>query len=105
MSVDTKDLQAFAERADEVAGLLKLLGSRARLMILCKLAELGAASVGELSEAIGLSQSATSQHLAKMRMENIIGFRRDGQTLWYEIEDPRLVRLLDALHGIFCEDI
>ena len=105
MKVDTADLQAFAARAGEVADILKLLGNRARLMILCTLAELGTASVGDLAEAIGLSQSATSQHLAKLRAEDIVSFHRDGQTLWYEVTDPRLGRLLDSLHAIYCEDI
>ena len=43
-----------------------------------------------LAEAVGLSQSALSQHLAKMREEGIVDFRREAQTLWYRIAEPRI---------------
>ena len=71
-------------------------------MILCKLVEWGEANVSTLAEAVGLSQSALSQHLAKMRDEGIVGFRRESQTLWYRIADPRIEQLFGALHDLFC---
>jgi ArsR family transcriptional regulator len=49
-----------------------------------------------------LSQSALSQHLAKMREEGIVTFRRESQTLWYRIADPRVGGLLEALYRLFC---
>ena len=71
-------------------------------MILCRLAERDEASVSELAEAVGLSQSALSQHLAKMRDEEIVSFRRESQTLWYRIADPRIAKLLNQLERLFC---
>ena len=41
-----------------------------------------------LTEAVGLSQSALSQHLAKMREEGIVAFRREAQTLFYRVSEP-----------------
>jgi ArsR family transcriptional regulator len=73
-------------------------------MILCKLAEWGEGSVSALSEAAGLSQSATSQHLAKMRDEALVDFRREGQTIWYRIAEPRTELLLGYLQKLFCPD-
>lgn len=96
------DLAAFTARAGEVAGMLKALGNRARLMVLCKLAEHGELRVGELAEAVGLSQSALSQHLAKMREEGLVAFRREGQQLFYRIDDPRCEALLVTLHRLYC---
>ncbi len=64
--------------------------------------EWGEGSVTALTEAVGLSQSALSQHLAKMRDEGIVTFRREGQTLWYRVADPRIEQLLGTLHGLFC---
>lgn len=92
----------FATKAAEVAEILKLLANQRRLMVLCKLVERGTASVTELAEAVGLSQSALSQHLARMRAEGLVTYRRDGQTLWYRVADPRLGALLATLYDIYC---
>ena len=59
--------------------------------------------LSELEELVGLSQSALSQHLAKMRDEKIVAFRRDAQTVWYHIADPRIEQLFATLHDLFCE--
>jgi ArsR family transcriptional regulator len=96
------DLAAFEANATLVAGILRALANERRLMLLCKLVEWGEASVGALAEAVGLSQSATSQHLAKMREEGIVAFRRDGQTLWYRIAERRTELLLGYLHKLYC---
>jgi ArsR family transcriptional regulator, virulence genes transcriptional regulator len=89
-------------RATEVAGILRALANERRLMILCRLVECGEVTVNTLAEAIGLSQSALSQHLAKMRAEGLVTFRRESQTLWYRIADPRVEELFATLHKLFC---
>jgi ArsR family transcriptional regulator len=96
------DFAAFERNAVQAASMLRALGNERRLMILCKLVEWGEANVGTLAEAVGLSQSALSQHLAKMREEGIVAFRRDSQTIWYRIDDPRTEQLLATLHRLFC---
>ena len=96
------DLAQFEARAAEVAEILKTLGNQRRLMLLCKLTELGSATVGGLAEAVGLSQSALSQHLARMRDEGLVTFRREGQTLWYRIADTRVEALLGTLYTLYC---
>jgi ArsR family transcriptional regulator, virulence genes transcriptional regulator len=97
------DPQTFRVRATEVADVLRALSNERRLMILCKLVEWGEANVNALAEAVGLSQSALSQHLAKMRHEGLVTFRRDSQILWYRIADPRIEQLLATLHKLFCK--
>lgn len=99
--IDPRDLQA---RAGDVADVLAALSNDRRLLILCMLVEQREATVTSLAEAVGLSQSALSQHLAKLRAENIVSFRRDGQTLWYRIADPRIEGLLETLHKLYCQD-
>jgi ArsR family transcriptional regulator, virulence genes transcriptional regulator len=96
------DLSVFAANAEHVADVLRALANERRLMILCKLVEWGEATVGTLVEAVGLSQSALSQHLAKMREEGIVAFRRESQTLWYRIADPRTETLLGHLQQLYC---
>jgi ArsR family transcriptional regulator len=94
---------ALLERkADEVASILKALANPRRLMLLCKLAEQDRMSVGELAEAVGISQSALSQHLAVMRDEGLVAFDRAGQTLHYRIADERLTALRASLYRIYC---
>ena len=99
---DVLDLSALEAKADEVAGVMKALANSRRLLILCHLAEVGSASVNALAAAVGLSQSALSQHLGVMRDEGLVGFDRDGQTLNYRIADPRISTLLDTLYNLYC---
>lgn len=102
LTVSQLELASFEKKAAEVASILRTLANERRLMILCKLVEWGEANVTALASAVGLSQSALSQHLAKMRDEGIVTFRRESQTLWYRIADSRTEQLLAALHGLFC---
>ncbi|KQT83867.1 metalloregulator ArsR/SmtB family transcription factor [Aurantimonas sp. Leaf443] len=96
------DLQEFEAKAAEVAAVLKAVANERRLMLLCKLLELGEANVGALAEAVGLSQSALSQHLTVLKDQGIVDYRRESQTLWYRICDPRIVALFSTLRGLFC---
>ncbi|KQT69857.1 MULTISPECIES: ArsR/SmtB family transcription factor [unclassified Aureimonas] len=98
----TENLQAFEDKAGEVAAILKAVANERRLMLLCKLVEWGEGSVGTLAEAVGLSQSALSQHLTVLREKGIVAYRREGQTLWYRVCDPRIEALFATLHGLFC---
>lgn len=99
---DTLELSQLEEQATEVAAILRELANEKRLLILCKLADSGESNVGELAEEVGLSQSALSQHLARMRAGNLVSFRREGHTLWYRIADPRIEGLLTTLYNLFC---
>jgi ArsR family transcriptional regulator, virulence genes transcriptional regulator len=98
------DLASFEADATKVAHLLRALANERRLMILCKLVEWGEAKVGTLAEAVGLSQSALSQHLSRMREEGLVEFRRESQALWYRIADPRTELLLAHLQNLYCRD-
>ena len=100
----TLDLETPRAEAGEVADTLSALANDRRLLILCKLVEVGEATVGTLAAEVGLSQSALSQHLARMREEGIVAFRREAQTMWYRIGDPRIETLLSTLHRLYCAD-
>jgi ArsR family transcriptional regulator, virulence genes transcriptional regulator len=102
MAFPTLDLESFEKQATEVAGILRAIANERRLMILCRLVACGEDSVNSLAEAVGLSQSALSQHLSKMRGEGLITFRRESQTLWYRIADPRIEQLFATLHKLYC---
>ena len=98
------DLATFETNAGEVSTLLKAMANTRRLMVLCKLVEHGEMTVGDLAREVMLSQSALSQHLAKMRDENLVTFRRESQTLWYRIADPRTETLLATLYQLYCRE-
>ena len=95
-------LEGFEEKATEAAQMLKALSNEKRLMILCKLLEHGEMSVNALIGHVGLSQSALSQHLARMREEKIVDTRRDAQQIFYRVADPRVLRILATLKDTFC---
>jgi DNA-binding transcriptional ArsR family regulator len=97
-----KNIADLAAKAAEAAGFLKLLANENRLLILCRLALARELSVNDLAEAVGLSQSALSQHLAKMRDEGLLATRREAQTVFYRIADPNASRLLALLKNIYC---
>ena len=104
MQVSTPNLAAFSANAERVADMLKTIANQRRLMVLCQLVEHGEMRVGDLAEAVGLSQSALSQHLARMREDGLVAFRRESQTLWYRIADARCEVLLGLLHQFYCEE-
>lgn len=97
--MDSRALADLEARAEEVAGLLKQMANKRRLLILCRLSA-GKASVTELCEVVGLSQSAISQHLAKMRQDGLVQGEKDGLQIYYSITDQRC---LDLLHHLSCQ--
>ena len=95
-------LAEFETRAAEAAGMLKLLANERRLKILCRLSTEREMSVGALAQAVGLGQSALSQHLARMREEGLVATRRDAQTVFYRVADKNVARMLSLLKRIYC---
>lgn len=98
------ELEAFDAKATQVEKLLKLLAHRGRLMVLCNLME-GERSAGDLESVAKLSQSALSQHLAKLREEKIVATRRDAQRIYYRLADQRTRTILSCLTQTFANEI
>ncbi|NJN83035.1 MAG: helix-turn-helix transcriptional regulator [Caldilineaceae bacterium] len=84
------------------AAVLRSLGNERRLLILCTLIGSGENSAGELADAVGLSPSATSQHLSRMREDGLLESRREAQSVLYRIADPNLVSLIKLLKDLYC---
>jgi DNA-binding transcriptional ArsR family regulator len=104
-AAETAALKMLAKQAGEAARLLKLLGNEKRLLILCFLAVRGEMNVGELVEVVKLSQSALSQHLARLRADGLVTFRRTSQTLHYSVADKNALRVLQVLKDIYCGNL
>ncbi|EGT4253466.1 transcriptional regulator [Citrobacter amalonaticus] len=96
---ELEQLQASAEQA---AALLKAMSNPKRLLILCMLCGSPGTSAGDLARATGLSPSATSQHLAKMREEGLIDSQRDAQRILYFIKNAAVNTLIATLKNVYC---
>ncbi|MAE50691.1 MAG: transcriptional regulator [Micavibrio sp.] len=97
------DIKTIEQNVDTAAGLLKALSNEKRLIIICALYK-GEKSVGELEEIVGLSQSALSQHLARLRRDGLVDTRREAQTIYYSMHDGATKSLLKCLSDIYCLD-
>ncbi len=89
--------------AEAATGLLKSLANPSRLLVLCALVS-REHTVGELEVLTGLSQSAISQHMARLREAGIVDTRRDAQRIFYSLDNPEVRAVLETLHGIYCAD-
>ena len=98
-------LAALQDKAAEAARLLRLLGNEHRLLLLCHLVAEGEMTVGALAEAVGLSQPALSQHLARLREDGLVGTRRAAQAVFYRLADPKAAHLLGVLRDLYCPAI
>ncbi|TPW32296.1 winged helix-turn-helix transcriptional regulator [Martelella alba] len=98
MKIKSEDM---LDAANEACELLKALGNRHRLLILCQLID-GERSVGQLADFLGIRDSTVSQHLALLRRDKLISGRRDGQTIWYRIDSEPARDIVTALYKTFC---
>lgn len=98
MQVNVDDMDRVADEASE---LLLAMANPNRLMILCRLLE-GECTVTSLAERVGMSQTAVSQHLAKLRALKLVATRRSAQQIFYRLSSQNVERVLETLHGIYC---
>lgn len=103
--VDQAVLLRFGREAGEAVGLLKAMANECRLLVLCHLSASSELSVGQLAERVGLSQSALSQHLSRLREEGLVATRKEAQTVFYRLCDPKAEQVLALLHDLFCPEL
>ncbi len=93
--------EELGSNAVEASQLLKSMSNEKRLLILCHLVE-SEMSVGALEKIVDLSQSALSQHLARLRHAGFVKTRRDAQTIYYSLESEEVKQVMGILHHIYC---
>lgn len=86
---------------DRASLFLKALSGRSRLLLLCHMLD-GEKSVGELARLTGSRDTAVSQQLALLRRENMVASRRSGQMIFYSLASKDAEKMLEAMHGLFC---
>lgn len=102
MKVFAMKMRKLSEHSGAAAALLSAMANPKRLMILCNLVN-GEVPVGILANQVGLSQSALSQHLSKLRAQKLVKTRRDAQTIYYSSNSAQVITLLSALESIYGE--
>lgn len=88
----------------QASTLLRAMSNERRLLILCHISR-GERSVSELCDLVGVSQSALSQHLAKLRHDGLVTTRRDAQTIFYSLNGLAARRVLDTLYSLYCAEV
>jgi len=96
------ETMSLSEHSSAAAGLLSAMANPKRLLILCCLVK-GEVAVGALASQVGLSQSALSQHLSKLRAQKLVKTRRDAQTIYYSSTSESVMKVLETLEDIYCE--
>jgi len=97
------ELEKLQEKAHRASQLLKAMSNEHRLLILCQLLK-GERSVGELERIVGLSQSALSQHLARLRRDELVKTRRSAQTIFYSLNGHEVPAVIGTLYTLYCAD-
>lgn len=82
-----------ADEGAQLAELFHLLGEPNRLRLVAACLE-GPRSVGELTEAVGVSQSLVSQHLRLLRAGRLLKQSRQGRNVYYELPDCHVRTML-----------
>jgi DNA-binding transcriptional ArsR family regulator len=95
------NLEELQSKAGAAEAMLKSVANRNRLVILCELLK-GERSVSALAGATNLSQSALSQHLARLRGDELVATRRESQTIYYSLSSEPVARLIGLLYELYC---
>lgn len=94
-------LSDMEEKAGQASRLLKALSNECRLLILCNLLG-GEKSVTQINDRVALSQSALSQHLARLRKEGLVAVRKEAQTVYYRMNSPEVEEVIGVLYQLYC---
>lgn len=90
-------------QVNQAAHCVKAIAHPLRMSILSMLAD-REKNVQELTRALGTTQSNVSQHLFQMRARNLVTTRREGNMVYYSIQNPKLIKLMELMKEIFCKD-
>mgnify|MGYP002627433320 CR=1 FL=1 len=87
----------------DLSDLFKIFGDTTRIKILYALFE-SELCVCDISEVLGMTQSAVSHQLRVLKDAKLVKFRRDGKTIYYSLDDEHIFRILELGTEHLCED-
>jgi len=104
MMISAEEIAELALRADTAAELLRTLANRYRIMILCHLA-IQERSVTELAGLVGMNISALSQHLSRLRRDQLVLTRRSAHQIFYRIGEGSVREIMQVLYHVYCRKV
>lgn len=91
------------EHSDEIANLFKMFSDKTRVNILLCLKEKRECSVDEISELLGMEQSAISHQLRILRQGRLVKQRKEGRYSLYSLDDLHVELILNLGKDHVCE--
>ncbi len=99
MDADVQEMVLPDEQVELAVEIFRMLADGTRIRLLWALSE-GELSVNELADRVGKPGPSVSQHLAKLRMARMVRTRRDGNQVFYRVDNEHIASLVrDAIHN------
>lgn len=95
------DLPSMQAAATQACALLKTMGNRDRLLLLCQLSQ-GEYCVSDLEQLLQIQQPTLSQQLSVLREEQLVSTRREGKQVFYRIASSEALAVMQVLYEQFC---
>ncbi len=86
--------------SQELLDFTKSIGSESRISILLLFLDGQERTVNQISEAVGLGQPTTSEHLAIMKRAGVLVSEKRGKEVYYRPDRTRIARYLDVLSDL-----
>lgn len=102
MNIVSVELEQMHEAAGRACKLMRVLANPDRLMILCQLSR-GEMRVGDIESLLGIVQPTLSQQLTVLREESLVSTRREGKNIYYRVNSPQALAVLEVLYNQFCQ--
>ena len=102
MNIASVEREQMHEAAGQACKLMKVLANPDRLMILCQLSK-GEMRVGDIETLLGIVQPTLSQQLTVLREEGLVNTRREGKNIFYTVNSPQALAVLEVLYQQFCQ--
>ena len=102
LTLSDKAITELRASADKACALLKTMANQDRLLLLCHLIDTER-NVSELEEVTGVRQPTLSQQLGVLREEGLVTTRREGKYIYYSLDNPAVIRIMQTLYGLYCE--
>jgi DNA-binding transcriptional ArsR family regulator len=99
--LNDEQMRLMIEQAVPAADFLKALAHEGRLLILCHLAS-GEKSVSDLEQLLHYRQAAVSQQLARLRLEGLVKYRREGKAIHYSLNEEKSRKIIELVYDLFC---
>lgn len=100
--MNDKVARGILGKCEEISQVLKSLSHPVRLKVLCQIMD-GEKTVNELTHFCGISQSAMSQFLGRMKSEGMLRSRKEATRVYYGVADEKLLRLLRSIKEAYCK--